>query len=122
MDGTSLNNFIIEFERLYNGDNLKNIPIQYKDYAVWEEKYNESDEIKQTENYWINKFKDSEIPSLNLPYDYPNPTTPSFVGNRLIKNLDFVYKEKIVMKSLKETLDYINKYSEYRYNSKYCSK
>ena len=29
---------------------------------------------------------------------------------RLIKNLDFVYKEKIVMKSLKETLDYINKY------------
>ena len=30
---------------------------------------------------------------------------------RLIKNLDFVYKEKIVMKSLKETLDYINKYS-----------
>ena len=32
---------------------------------------------------------------------------------RLIKNLDFVYKEKIVMKSLKETLDYINKYMKY---------
>ena len=34
MDGTSLNNLIIEFERLYNGENLKRIPIQYKDYAV----------------------------------------------------------------------------------------
>ena len=83
MDGTSLNNFIIEFERLYNGDNLKNIPIQYKDYAVWEEKYNESDEIKQTENYWINKFKNSDFEQLNLPYDYKMTANRSYNGNKI---------------------------------------
>ena len=60
MDGTSLNNFIIEFERLYNGDNLKRIPIQYKDYSVWENNVNKSEEAKRIENYWINKFKDSD--------------------------------------------------------------
>ena len=88
MDGTSLNNFIIEFERLYNGDNLKNIPIQYKDYAVWEEKYNESDEIKQTENYWINKFKNSDFEQLNLPYDYKMTANRSYNGNKIANVID----------------------------------
>ena len=45
MDGTALNNLVIEFNRLYNGEDLKNIPIQYKDYAVWEDNYNKSDSI-----------------------------------------------------------------------------
>ena len=88
MDGISLNNFIIEFERLYNGDNLKNIPIQYKDYAVWEEKYNKSNEIKQTENYWINKFKDSSFEQLNLPYDYKITANRSYKGNKITNVID----------------------------------
>ena len=46
-------NDIIEFERLYNGENLKRIPIQYKDYAVWENKFNESESIKEYEKYRI---------------------------------------------------------------------
>ena len=28
----------LEFERLYNGENLKKIPVQYKDYAAWAKK------------------------------------------------------------------------------------
>ena len=88
MDGISLNNFIIEFERLYNGDNLKNIPIQYKDYAVWEEKYNKNEEIKQTENYWINKFKNSDFEQLNLPYDYKMNANRSYKGNKITNVID----------------------------------
>ena len=61
MDGTALNNLIIEFERLYNGENLKKIPVQYKDYAVWENKFNESEKITKYEQYWINKFKNAEF-------------------------------------------------------------
>ena len=45
MDGISLNNIIIEFNRLYNGENLKKIPVQYKDYSVWENNYNNSELI-----------------------------------------------------------------------------
>ena len=88
MDGTSLNNFIIEFERLYNGDNLKRIPIQYKDYSVWENNVNKSDEIKRIENYWINKFKDSEFSQLNLPYDYKMPANRSYNGNKITNIID----------------------------------
>ena len=88
MDGISLNNFIIEFERLYNGDNLKNIPIQYKDYSVWEEKYNESDDIKEKEDYWVNKFKNSEFEQLNLPYDYKATALRSYNGDRVTNIID----------------------------------
>ena len=88
MDGISLNNFIIEFERLYNGDNLKNIPIQYKDYSVWEEKYNESDDIKEKEEYWVNKFKNSEFEQLNLPYDYKATASRSYNGDRVTNIID----------------------------------
>ena len=88
MDGISLNNLIIEFERLYNGENLKKIPIQYKDYAVWENKYKESEEFKKHENYWINKFKNAEMLSLNLPYDYKITANRSYNGNKISNIID----------------------------------
>ncbi|MBQ2835741.1 MAG: amino acid adenylation domain-containing protein [Clostridia bacterium] len=88
MDGTSLNNLIIEFERLYNGENLKTIPIQYTDYAVWENKFNESEAIKNVENYWVNKFKEAEFAQLNLPYDYKATANRSYKGNRISNIID----------------------------------
>ena len=88
MDGTALNNLVIEFNRLYNGEDLKNIPIQYKDYAVWENEYNNSSLIKVQENYWVNKFKDCSFSQLNLPYDYKVPTLRSYNGNKIINVID----------------------------------
>ena len=88
MDGTSLNNLIIEFNRLYNGEDLKEIPIQYKDYAVWENKFNKTESIKKYEQYWINKFKDSEFSQLNLPYDYKMSSGRSYKGNKIINIID----------------------------------
>ena len=88
MDGTALNNLVIEFNRLYNGDNLKNIPIQYKDYSVWEGNYNKSDSIKVQEKYWIDKFKDCEFMQLNLPYDYNMPIRRSYEGNTITNIID----------------------------------
>ena len=95
MDGTSLNNLIIEFNRLYNGEELKNIPIQYTDYSVWENKYNESKNIKKNQNYWINKFKDSDFAQLNLPYDYKITTERKYTGNKIANVIDEIYFRKI---------------------------
>ena len=61
MDGTGLNNLIIEFNKLYNEESLQNQPIQYKDYAVWENNYNKLENFKKYENYWINKFNDCKF-------------------------------------------------------------
>ena len=88
MDGTSLNNLIIEFERLYNGENLKRIPIQYKDYAVWENEFNESEAINKYEEYWTSKFKNSELSQINLPYDYKMPANRSYKGNKISNIID----------------------------------
>lgn len=88
MDGTSLNNLIIEFNRIYNGDNLKKIPIQYKDYAVWEKQFNESEKVKKYEKYWIEKFKNAEVSPLNLPYDYKGTAIRSYKGNKIINVID----------------------------------
>ena len=95
MDGTGLNNLIIEFNRLYNGENLKKIPIQYKDYAVWENEYNKSRDIEKYEQYWVNKFKDSEFMQLNLPYDYKIQTNRSYKGNKISQVIDETYFRKI---------------------------
>lgn len=88
MDGSSLHILIDEFFKLYNNRSIGKLPIQYKDYTVWENNLINSDDIKSLENYWLNKFKDSELSSLNLPYDYPAPSTTSYIGSRLIKQLD----------------------------------
>ena len=95
MDGTGLNNLIIEFNRLYNGENLKKIPIQYKDYAVWENDFNKSKNIEKYEQYWLNKFKDSELLQLNLPYDYKIPANRSYKGDKVSNEIDEQYFRKI---------------------------
>ena len=95
MDGTGLNNLIIEFNRLYNGEDLKIIPIEYKDYAVWENNFIKSEKIKPLEEYWVNKFKDSDLSDLNLPYDYKPSVNRNYKGNKLTKYLDKNYINKI---------------------------
>ena len=95
MDGTGLNNLIIEFNRLYNGENLKKIPIQYKDYAVWENEFNKSKNLEKYEQYWLNKFKDSELLQLNLPYDYNIPANRSYKGDKVSYEIDEQYFRKI---------------------------
>ena len=88
MDGSSLHILIDEFCRLYNDESISQLPIQYKDYAVWEDNLIKSGKMENLENYWLNKFKSSEFPSLNLPYDYSASSANSYVGSRIIRPLD----------------------------------
>ena len=95
MDGTGLNNLIIEFNKLYNGESLPEQPIQYKDYAVWENEYNKSENLKKYEDYWINKFNNCKFEPLNLPYDYTLPETREYEGRRFSKKIDSNYFDEI---------------------------
>lgn len=87
VDGTSLNILIRDFCKLYNNINIEKSDLEYVDYAVWENDYINSTEIADKENYWIDAFKDSEIPVINLPYDYNIPATISYAGNRISMNI-----------------------------------
>ena len=96
LDGASINNLMSEFIRLYQGEVLSPLPIQYKDYIVWQKKYLESEDMKRQEKYWLDVFKDG-VPVLNLPTDYERPKIRNNEGEMLC--FDF---ESTLTKDVKE--------------------
>ncbi|WP_336473657.1 amino acid adenylation domain-containing protein [Bacillus sp. FJAT-51639] len=104
-DGVSISILVSEFNKLYSGDSLEPLSIQYKDYAVWQIEEVEKGKMKEQESYWMNIFKD-EIPILNLPTDMSRPTLQTFKGSTITRILDKKITEKIskVMKEQNVTL------------------
>jgi len=86
-DGTSMGILIEEFAKLYEGKELPELRIQYKDYAAWQNKMVKSEVMKKQEEYWLKTFAKG-IPVLNLPTDYPRPAIQSFEGNCIQFELD----------------------------------
>jgi len=81
-DGTSLGIFIKEFMDVYSSRVFPALRLQYKDYSRWHKSECEGEVIKKQEDYWMQQF-DTEIPILNLPYDYPRPAVQSYEGGTL---------------------------------------
>ncbi len=88
MDGSSLGILINEFCQLYDGKDIHKLDIEYKDFAMWEDTFIRNRDIKKAENYWVNKFKDSDFPSINLPYDFNIPSSRTYTGNTISKSID----------------------------------
>ena len=82
-DGTSGGIVGHDFLRLYRGDALEPLGIQYKDYACWQRRMVDGGEIDRQENYWLGVY-DSErkIPALDLPLDFPRGETVDYSGDR----------------------------------------
>nr|WP_269671021.1 non-ribosomal peptide synthetase [Paenibacillus sp. 481] len=78
-DGVSMDILLEEFVRLYEGESLSPLQIQYKDYAVWQQASIHGEQLKQQEAYWLHVF-DGELPVLHLPTDYTRPAIQSFEG------------------------------------------
>ena len=93
-DGTSMSIILEEFSRLYKGESLETLRIQYKDYSVWENKLLASEAMKRHEEYWTGLFSD-EVPVLDLPTDYPRPSIQSFEGDSIGFRLDRELTEKL---------------------------
>ncbi|MCR8998313.1 condensation domain-containing protein, partial [Brevibacillus laterosporus] len=82
-DGVSAGILFEEFAKLYRGESLPELRIQYKDFAVWQNELFASDAFNKQESYWINTFA-GEIPVLNLPTDHSRPTVQSFDGDQVV--------------------------------------
>ncbi|WP_443659035.1 non-ribosomal peptide synthase/polyketide synthase [Clostridium algidicarnis] len=100
-DRVSVMKLTYEFANLYNGKDLEPLKRQYKDFAVWQNNFLKSEEIKKQEEYWMNIFND-EIPVLNLNYDYQRPTIQSFEGDSVHFSID-METTKALRKMIKET-------------------
>jgi amino acid adenylation domain-containing protein/non-ribosomal peptide synthase protein (TIGR01720 family) len=84
----TLYNHIATFDSSPNPINLEKIlpalRLQYKDYALWQNKILEEEKISEVKEFWHQKFNGgSDIPSLDLPADYPRPAMPSFRGGTI---------------------------------------
>ncbi|ASZ13464.1 non-ribosomal peptide synthetase [Chitinophaga pendula] len=80
-DAVSAELLITELTQLYQQQPLPAISLQYKDFAVWQQQFLQTDIIREQERYWLDQFAD-EPPVLNLQTDFPRPAHKSFNGKR----------------------------------------
>ncbi|WP_238553057.1 non-ribosomal peptide synthetase, partial [Paenibacillus alvei] len=93
-DGTSISILVQELTKLYAGEELEPLRLQYKDYALWQQGYRQSAAYRMMESYWLSQFA-GELPVLSLPTDAPRPVVRSFEGDRFDFELDSVLAEAI---------------------------
>ncbi|WP_020619065.1 non-ribosomal peptide synthetase [Paenibacillus daejeonensis] len=89
-DGTTMNIITQEFSQLYNGEELEQPAVQYKDYSEWLRTQDQSEE----QQYWLRQFE-GELPVLDLPLDYPRPQFQSFAGAVVTQQLDAGLREQV---------------------------
>jgi amino acid adenylation domain-containing protein len=91
-DGWSIGVLIKEVGTLYDAYSrgeespLAELPVQYKDFAVWQRGWLQGEELERQFDYW-RKLLGSELPVLELPADRPRPAKPSYHGAQLLYRL-----------------------------------
>ncbi len=78
-DGTSQQVLTQEFLTLYSGGQLPAPEWQYKDYACRLAQPARRAAVKEQEKFWLERFQ-GELPLLDLPLDFPRPSTRDFSG------------------------------------------
>ncbi|MFS1513884.1 amino acid adenylation domain-containing protein [Chengkuizengella sp. SCS-71B] len=93
-DGISTNILVQDFIQLYEGKNLPDLHIQYKDFAVWQKEQMNTEEMNNQEGYWLSKLSEPLQP-LNLPTDYKRSEMDSLRGNQIKFTLNNELTEKL---------------------------
>ncbi|PTU44146.1 non-ribosomal peptide synthetase, partial [Paenibacillus polymyxa] len=89
-DGVSMEVLTDEFVRLYGGEELAPLRIQYKDYAVWQQSEAQQEWMQRQETYWLDTFQ-GELPVLDLSTDFVRPAVQSTAGD----TIEFVLKREV---------------------------
>ncbi|XXM72294.1 condensation domain-containing protein [Lysinibacillus sphaericus] len=98
-DGISMDVLIKDFMKLYKGEHLAPLSIQYKDYAVWQRRELGTERLAKQERYWVEKL--DELPALDLPTDFTRPMSNKFLGDRYSLTIDNELFHKIKELALK---------------------
>ncbi|MCP4216968.1 MAG: amino acid adenylation domain-containing protein, partial [bacterium] len=81
-DGSSISTLVNEFVRLYLGETLPPLRIQYKDFAVWQKRLYEEGVMLKQEEFWKTQFE-GDIPVMDMPTDFQRPQVQSFDGESI---------------------------------------
>jgi acyl carrier protein len=93
IDGWSHGVFLSELTALYEAflggrpSPLPELPIQYSDFAAWQQRWMNGNAIASHVHYWREQLRGAP-PLLELPTDRPRPRIQSFRGARLSFTLD----------------------------------
>jgi non-ribosomal peptide synthetase component F len=86
---------------IYTGEELPPLRIRFKDYAQWQNREKQKQEIKKQETYWLKEFQE-EIPVLDLPIDYARPGVQSFAGSTIHFKLEEKETQRLKKFALQE--------------------
>jgi FkbH-like protein len=84
-DSWSMGIFVREMATLYESHStgklapLPELPVQYVDFAAWQQQPAQEDIWKSQSQYWQEKL--AGLPAFHLPTDHPRPQTPSYRGH-----------------------------------------
>ncbi|GAA1678641.1 hypothetical protein GCM10009830_27220 [Glycomyces endophyticus] len=82
VDGRSLEVLLDDLDRLYRGERLPDLPLRYRDYAVWQRGEGGDAVREQQEAFWLRAFAERPEP-LELPTDRPRGPVREYGGARL---------------------------------------
>jgi amino acid adenylation domain-containing protein/non-ribosomal peptide synthase protein (TIGR01720 family) len=101
-DGVSHQVLIEDFMQLYRGGTLPGLRLQYRDYALWEQKRKRQDSFKRQAEYWLERFS-AHLPVLQLPTDFDRPAVQVFAGSTVGFVLD--QRQTGILKNIVRTTD-----------------
>lgn len=93
-DAFSKDIFMNEFFSLYEGKELPEQKLQYKDYTVWQNNRINAGLLDSQEKYWMNRLSGT-LPVLELPTDFTRPAQRSFKGSQVRFSLGIELIDKI---------------------------
>lgn len=89
-DGISVQNIANDFIAFLHGDDLPELDVQYKDYAIWEKLVAQTQEYERQRKFWKSQLA-GELPVLEIPTDFDRPLNQTFEG----KNYSFTFDRKL---------------------------
>ncbi len=101
-DGVSVDIFLKDFMALYEGRQLPELTVQYKDYSEWQNSERHRAALEKEEIFWLKEFED-DVPVLELAYDYPRPAVQRYEGSSIHVSVGRALKFKL--KELEKSTD-----------------
>lgn len=95
-DGWSMGVLIKELLQYYEGEELTQARLQYKDYAVWQQEQLHNGAFDAHKGYWLEQLK-GELPVLELPTDFARPLVKTYRGSKM--------KGSLPMEGIKKTCE-----------------
>ena len=92
-DGWSIGVLLNELAVLYSAAMVSEqaalpaLPIQYGDYAAWQQKWLRSDLLKSQLAFWKKQLGEPIVPVIELPADHPRPAIQSYQGEQHLFSL-----------------------------------